>query len=112
MLLFADDQVTISNTKDNSPKAVYKLNQIITKHGLAISAQKTKLMAFQGQEPDRNKMVVVNEIREQVNSFNYFGNLISYLRDVYVDNKLNNHLKITGVMTICLDDRKLRRKQE
>ena len=98
MLLFADDQVTISNTKDNSPKAVYKLNQIITKHGLAISAQKTKLMAFQGQEPDRNKMVVVNEIREQVNSFNYFGNLISYLRDVYVDNKLNNHLKITGII--------------
>jgi hypothetical protein len=35
-------------------------------------------MAFQGQEPDRNKIAVVNEIIEQVNSFNYFGNLISY----------------------------------
>jgi hypothetical protein len=35
-------------------------------------------MAFQGQEPDGNKIVVVNKIVEQVNSFNYFGNLISY----------------------------------
>jgi hypothetical protein len=40
MLLFADDQVMISNTEDNLQKAVYKLNQIITKHGLTISARK------------------------------------------------------------------------
>jgi len=68
----------ISNIEDNLQKAVYKLDQIITKHGLTISSQKTKLMAFQGQEPHRNKVVVVNEIIEQVNSFNCFGNLISY----------------------------------
>jgi len=77
MLLFADDQVMISNIEDNLQKAVYKLNQIKTNHGLTISAQKTKLMAFQGQQPDRNKVVVVNKITEQVNSFKYFGNLIS-----------------------------------
>jgi hypothetical protein len=79
MLLFADDQAMISSTEDNLQNAVCKLNQIIKKHGLTISAQKTKLMAFQGQEPSRNKIVVVNEIIEQVNSFNYFGNLVSYL---------------------------------
>jgi hypothetical protein len=33
-LLFADDQVVISNTEDNLQKAAYKLNQIITEHGL------------------------------------------------------------------------------
>jgi hypothetical protein len=64
-------------------------------------------MAFQEQEPDRNETVVVNEITEQVNSFNYFGNLISYLKELYIDNILNNCLKITGFITICLDDRKL-----
>jgi hypothetical protein len=40
MQLFADDQVMISKTEDNVQKAVYKLNQIMTKHGLTISAQK------------------------------------------------------------------------
>jgi hypothetical protein len=54
----------ISNTEDNLQKAVCKLNQIITKHGLTMSAQKTKLMAFQGQKPNRSKIVVVNKIIE------------------------------------------------
>jgi hypothetical protein len=47
-LLFCDNQVIISNTKGNLQEAVYKLNQIITEHGLTISVQKTKLMAFKG----------------------------------------------------------------
>jgi hypothetical protein len=33
-LLFATDQVVISNTEDNLQKSVYKLNQIIREHGL------------------------------------------------------------------------------
>jgi hypothetical protein len=60
----------ISNTEDNLQKAVYKLNQIITKHDLTMSAQETKLVAFQGQKPNRSKVVVVNKIIEQVNSLN------------------------------------------
>jgi len=48
ILLFADEQITISNTEDNLLKAVYKLNQITTEHGLTVSLQKTKLMAFKG----------------------------------------------------------------
>jgi hypothetical protein len=38
--LFADDQVIISTTEDYSQKTGCKLNQIITEHGLTISAQK------------------------------------------------------------------------
>ena len=34
MLLFADNEVIISNTEDNLQKAVYKLNQITTEHSL------------------------------------------------------------------------------
>jgi len=41
MLLFVDNEVIISNTEDNLQKAVYKLNQIITEHGLTVSVQKT-----------------------------------------------------------------------
>jgi len=63
-------------------KAVYKLNQIITEHGLTIRAQKTKLMAFKGRDPVRCKTVIDNKVIGQVNSFYYLGNLISYEKEV------------------------------
>ena len=47
-LLFADDQVIITNTEDNLQKAAYKLNQIINEYGLTISVQETKSMGFKG----------------------------------------------------------------
>jgi hypothetical protein len=73
-LLFADDQVVISNTEDNLQKAAYKLNKIITEHGLTTSVVKTKLKAFKGREPVRSKIVIDNKIIEQVNYFNYLWN--------------------------------------
>jgi hypothetical protein len=39
-----------------------------------------------------------NKIIEQVKSFNYLGNMISYERELDIDNKLNNYLKITGIL--------------
>ena len=48
MLLFADDQVIIADAEDKLQKVAHKLNQIIKKYSLTISAQKTKLMAFKG----------------------------------------------------------------
>jgi len=77
-LLFADDQVIIADTDDNLQKAVHKLNQIITKYGLTISVEKTKSIAFKRRDPARTKIVIDNKIIEQVNSFNYLGNMISY----------------------------------
>jgi hypothetical protein len=74
----ADDTVVKSNAKDNLQKVAHKLNQIITEHGLTISAVKTKSMAFQGQEPVGSKIAIENKIIGNVNSFNYLGNLISY----------------------------------
>ena len=40
MLLFADDQVVISNKEEMLQKTAYKLNQTITEHGLTLSIQK------------------------------------------------------------------------
>jgi len=96
-LLLADDQVVISNTEDNLQKAAYKLNKIITEHGLTTSVVKTKLKAFKGREPLRSKISIDNKIIEQIYSFNYLGNLISFEREVEVENKLNNYLKITNI---------------
>ena len=54
-------------------------------------------MAFKGRDPVRTKIVRDNKIIEQVNLFNYLGNMISY-GELDIDNKLNNFLKITGIL--------------
>ena len=58
-------------------------------------------MAFRGRDPVRTKIVIDNKIIEQVNSFNYLGN-ISYEKELDIDNKLHNYLKITGILTLFL----------
>ena len=51
-------------------------------------------MAFEGRDPVRTKIVIDNKIIEQVNLFNYLGNMIFYEKELDIDNKLNNYLKI------------------
>ena len=55
-------------------------------------------MAFKGWDPVRTKIVIDNKIIEQANSFNYLGNMISYEKELDIDNKLHNYLKITGII--------------
>jgi hypothetical protein len=59
-----------------------------------------------------NCIVIDNKIIEQVNSFNYLGNMISYEKELDIDNKLHNYLKITGILIMFLGHKKLLRKQE
>ena len=54
-------------------------------------------MAFKGGDPVRTKIVIDNKIIE-VNSFNYLGNMISYEKELGIDNKLHNYLKIIGIL--------------
>jgi hypothetical protein len=44
-------------------------------------------MAFKGQDPVRTKIVLDNKIIEQVNWFDYLGNMIFYEKELDVDNK-------------------------
>ena len=90
----------------------YKLNQIITEYGLTISVQKTESMAFKGRDPVRTEIVIDNKIIEHVNSFNYLGNVISYEKELDIDNKLHNYLKITGIINNVFRPQKPLRKQE
>jgi transcription initiation factor TFIIIB Brf1 subunit/transcription initiation factor TFIIB len=83
-LLFADDQVIIADREDNLQKAAHKLNRIITEYSLTISVQKTKSMEFRGRDSVRTKTVIDNKIIEQVNSFNYLGNMIYYEKNVWI----------------------------
>ena len=55
-------------------------------------------MAFKGRDPVRTKIVIDNKIIEKVNSFSYLGNMISYEKELDIDNKLRNYLKIIGII--------------
>jgi len=57
-----------------------------------------KSVAFKGRDPVRTKIVIGNKIIEQVKLFNYLGNVISYEKELGIDNKLYNYLKITGFL--------------
>ena len=54
-------------------------------------------MTLRGRQKFTGKIVIDIKIIEQVNSFNSFGNLISYEKEMDIDNKLNNYLKIKDI---------------
>jgi len=60
----------------------------------------------------RIKIVIDNKMIEKVNLFNYLGNMISYEGELDIDNKLNNFLKITGILNNVFRPQKTLRKQE
>jgi hypothetical protein len=70
-------------------------------------------MAFKGRVPVRTKIVIDNKIIEQVKSFKYLGNTMSYERELDIDNKLNSYLKITGILNnVFRTPKKSFRKQQ
>jgi hypothetical protein len=64
-------------------------------------------MEFKGRDPIRSKTVIDNKIIEQINCFNYLGNLISHENEMDVD-KSNNYLKITGIINNVFRPKKTR----
>ena len=69
-------------------------------------------IAFKGRDPVRTKIVMDNKIIEQVNSFNYLGNMISCEKELDIDNKLHNYLKIAGIIDNVFRPQISLRKQE
>ena len=55
-------------------------------------------MAFKRRDTVRTKILIDNKIIEQVNSFNYLGNVIFYEKELGIDKKVQNYLKITGII--------------
>jgi len=67
-------------------------------------------MAFIGRDSIRTKIVIDNKIIEQVNVFNYLGIMIFYEKELDIDNKLHNYLKITGILNNVFKPQKTLRK--
>ena len=68
-------------------------------------------MAFKGLDSVRTEIVIDNKIIEQVNFFNCLGNMISFERELDIDNKLNNYLKITGILNNVFRPQKILKKK-
>jgi len=84
----------------------------LTPGAFCISVQQTKSMVFERRNPVKTKIVIDNKIIAQINLFNYLGNMISYEKELDIDNKLHNNLKITGILNNVLGHKNLLRKQE
>jgi len=55
-------------------------------------------MASKRRDTVRRKIETDNKITEQLISFNFLGHLISYEKELGIDNVLNNYLKITDII--------------
>jgi hypothetical protein len=101
-LPFADDQILIQEKEDNLQQSVYTLHNISKEYNFKISIQKTKVMAFKGKFPIRTKIVIDNNILEQVSHFNYLGNEITYMQEKDIHNKLNKFSSVCGTLRRAL----------
>lgn len=104
-LLYADDQVIISDNEDTLQRALFELHKIILNYNFDISKNKTKSMAFQGTYPLRCKLVLDNNIIEQVNTFKFLGSSISYIKEVDIGNKVESFSKICGTIKRTLKNK-------
>ena len=96
------------NTNDTHHKySGLKLNIL---HCLNFLKPTGYVMAFRGRDPVRTKIVIDNKIIEQVNSFIYLGNMISCEKELDIDNKLHNYLKITGILNNVFKPQKTLKK--
>jgi hypothetical protein len=67
-------------------------------------------MAFKGRDQVGTKIVIYSKIIEKVNLLNYLGNVISYEGELDIDNKPNNFLKITGILSNVFTSQKTLKK--
>jgi hypothetical protein len=84
ILLFADDAILFANSEDDLQRSTYQFQLIAEKFSKKISTDKTKVMAFKGKEHIHSKICVCNKPIEQVSSFKYLGNNISYEKDINI----------------------------
>lgn len=105
-ILFADDQALIASDEDTLQRAVYDLSRMTEKYNLMISTEKTKVMAFSGNETVRSKIIINNKPIEQVKTFNFLGSTISYFYDdTDIHTKLTKFNRINGTIARTLKNK-------
>jgi len=96
-ILYADDQILMATSDDDLQTMAHNLNLIARKYKMTISSTKTKSMEMWGNNIQRVKIVISDNIIEQVTDFKYFGYRISeYGSDL--QDKLQIYNKINGAI--------------
>ena len=96
-ILHADDHILMAASEDDLQTMANHLNLIARKYKLTISSTKTKSMAIWRNHIQRVKIVINDNIIEQVTDFKYLGYRISeYGSDL--EDKLQTYNKINGVI--------------
>ena len=96
-MLYADDQILMDTPQDDLQTMTHHLNLIARKYKMTVSSTKTKSMAMWGDHIQRVKIVINDNIIEQVTDFKYLGYRISeYGSDL--EDKLQTYNKINGAL--------------
>ena len=96
-ILYADDQILMATSEDDLQTTAHHLNLIARKYKMTISGTKTKSMAMWANHIQRVKIVINDNIIEQVTDFKYLGYRISeYGSDL--EDKLQICNKINGAI--------------
>jgi hypothetical protein len=70
VLLYADDVIKQKN-EDDLQRLVHHLNQLCNQYNFKISKEKTNVTAFWGKHPIQWKIVLQDQLLEQVSYLNY-----------------------------------------
>ena len=81
-ILYADDQVLMATSESELQTMAYHLNLIARNYKMTISSTKRKLMAMWRNHIQRVKIVINDNIIEQVTDFKYLGYRISEYKSV------------------------------
>jgi len=76
-ILYACNQILMATSEDELQTMAYHLNLMARKYKMTISSTKTKSMAMCGNHIQRVKIVIYNNIIEQVTDFKYLGYCIT-----------------------------------
>ena len=96
-MLYADDQILMATSQDDLQTMAYHLKLIARKYKMTISSTKTKSMAMWGNYIQRVKIVINDNIIEQVTDLKYLGYCISEFKSDLED-KLQTYNKIKGAI--------------
>jgi len=97
MILYADNQILMATSEDELQTMAHHLNLIARKYKMTISSTKIKTMAMWGNHIQMVKIVINDNIFEQVTDFKYLGYRISeYGSDL--EDKLQTYNKINGAI--------------
>ena len=94
---YADDQILMAMSEDDLQTMAYHLNLIARKYKMTVSSTNTKSMAMWGNRIQRVKIVINDNIIEQVTDFKCLGYRISEYKSDLVD-KLQTYNKINGAI--------------